>query len=269
MTVGVGHSAAEVDQRPAGTGARLARSGSLPSSASSASSSCWPAMTSSSWRDTARPASPRRQQGHDVHRPQRRAAPRPRSGHARGKATPRARGTGAFPRPPHARAPASATGGPPPEDATVRRPGSVAPCAAWRDVGRRLRPRGALRRRQSRHRLPDLDGSTGQPWYSQWYATPEFGNLRSGTGLLLDMGETVTVTERRGWLSAARRGRTSRCAWETALTLADLPPVASASGVGGTVRLTATPRPAAGTYWSGSPGCPPTGRASTRSTSTA
>ena len=31
-------------------------------------------------------------------------------------------------------------------------------------------------------------------WVSQWYATPSFGDLKLGTGLLLDLGRTVTVT---------------------------------------------------------------------------
>jgi len=31
-------------------------------------------------------------------------------------------------------------------------------------------------------------------WESQWYATPSFGDLKQGTGLLLDLGRTVTVT---------------------------------------------------------------------------
>ena len=31
-------------------------------------------------------------------------------------------------------------------------------------------------------------------WLSQWYATPSFGDLKQGTGLLLDLGRTVTVT---------------------------------------------------------------------------
>ncbi len=31
-------------------------------------------------------------------------------------------------------------------------------------------------------------------WVSQWYATPAFGDLKQGTGLLLDLGRTVTVT---------------------------------------------------------------------------
>jgi len=31
-------------------------------------------------------------------------------------------------------------------------------------------------------------------WVSQWYATPSFGDLKQGTGLLLDLGKAVSVT---------------------------------------------------------------------------
>jgi hypothetical protein len=31
-------------------------------------------------------------------------------------------------------------------------------------------------------------------WLTDWYATPSFGDLKAGTGLLLDMGRTVTIT---------------------------------------------------------------------------
>jgi hypothetical protein len=91
-----------------------------------------------------------------------------------------------------------------------------------------------------------INGGDGQAWYSSWYATPEFGNLKSGTGLLLDMGETVTVGRLRLVLGAAagadvqvRVGNTS--------ALAELPVAASASDVGGTVQLPVT-TPAAGRY---------------------
>lgn len=36
-----------------------------------------------------------------------------------------------------------------------------------------------------------------QPWQTDWYATAKFGALKSGTGLLLDMGRRVTVTSLR------------------------------------------------------------------------
>jgi hypothetical protein len=38
-----------------------------------------------------------------------------------------------------------------------------------------------------------LTGSAGG-WLTRWYATAAFGGLQAGTGLLLDMGRTVTIT---------------------------------------------------------------------------
>ena len=40
-------------------------------------------------------------------------------------------------------------------------------------------------------------GDPAQPWVSQWYATAQFGALKQGTGLLLDMGRPVTVASVR------------------------------------------------------------------------
>jgi hypothetical protein len=85
-----------------------------------------------------------------------------------------------------------------------------------------------------------------QPWYSLWYASPQFGNLQSGTGLLLDMGETVTVTDVRLILGQAMGADVQLRVGDSA-SLADLPPVASASGVSGTVRLAAA-TPAQGRF---------------------
>jgi serine/threonine protein kinase len=44
-----------------------------------------------------------------------------------------------------------------------------------------------------------IDGSMQTDWSSQWYASPEFGQLKAGSGLMIDMGRpvrfsTVTVT---------------------------------------------------------------------------
>lgn len=90
-----------------------------------------------------------------------------------------------------------------------------------------------------------LDVSTEQPWYSQWYATPSFGGLRTGTGLLLNLGRDATVTDVVLTLGSApgtdvqvRVGNSPS---------ADLPTVASAYDAAGTVRLTATP-PGKGRY---------------------
>lgn len=39
-----------------------------------------------------------------------------------------------------------------------------------------------------------LSGNPATPWRSDWYTTARFGNLQAGTGLLLDLGRTVTAT---------------------------------------------------------------------------
>ena len=46
-----------------------------------------------------------------------------------------------------------------------------------------------------------VDG--GGEWDSSWYATPEFGHMQSGTGILLDMGHAVTVNSVGLMLGAA------------------------------------------------------------------
>jgi hypothetical protein len=42
-----------------------------------------------------------------------------------------------------------------------------------------------------------LHGSAARPWHSAWYATAHFGNLQSGTGLILAMNRKVTITRAR------------------------------------------------------------------------
>jgi cytoskeletal protein RodZ len=49
-------------------------------------------------------------------------------------------------------------------------------------------------------------GDPATPWISDWYATANFGDLQSGTGLLLDMGRTVTVTSVRRLASRTAPG---------------------------------------------------------------
>ena len=39
-----------------------------------------------------------------------------------------------------------------------------------------------------------IDASPATAWSTEWYASADFGNLKPGTGLLLDMGRTVTIT---------------------------------------------------------------------------
>jgi hypothetical protein len=83
-----------------------------------------------------------------------------------------------------------------------------------------------------------LDVSMNQPWYSQWYATPAFGNLRSGTGLLLDMGKTVTVTDVRLVLGSGP-GAVVQLRVGNIPSLTDLPSVATVQDASGGVQLTA------------------------------
>jgi len=81
-----------------------------------------------------------------------------------------------------------------------------------------------------------VGGNPATPWYSQWYATPDFGKLKAGTGLLLDMGRTVTV-------SSVRFSLVSHSGADLALragskpALSSLPQVASASNAGSTVHF--------------------------------
>jgi cytoskeletal protein RodZ len=78
-------------------------------------------------------------------------------------------------------------------------------------------------------------GDPARAWASQWYATAHFGALKNGTGLLLDMGRTVTVASVR--LSLVYSGADIQLRAGTKPVLASLPRVASASNAGGTVRL--------------------------------
>ena len=78
--------------------------------------------------------------------------------------------------------------------------------------------------------------NAAMPWYSQWYATSGFADLKAGTGLLLDMGRTVTV-------SSVRLSLVSHSGADLALragskpVLSSLPQVASASNAGSTVHF--------------------------------
>lgn len=81
-----------------------------------------------------------------------------------------------------------------------------------------------------------IDGSMVTAWETDWYGTSHFGNLQAGTGLLLDMGRTVTITRAEITLGSDHGADLQLRAGSVPL-LADLRPVAHASGAGGTVRL--------------------------------
>lgn len=91
-----------------------------------------------------------------------------------------------------------------------------------------------------------INGGDGQPWHSSWYASAEFGNLQSGTGLLLDMGETVTVSSLRLVLGSTA-GADVQIRIGNLSGSGELPVAASASDVSGTVQLPVTD-PASGQF---------------------
>jgi cytoskeletal protein RodZ len=81
-----------------------------------------------------------------------------------------------------------------------------------------------------------VGGNPARPWYSQWYATPDFAALKTGTGLLVDMGRTVTVSSVRLAL-VSRSGADIQLRAGSRPVPAYLPRVASASNAGGAMQL--------------------------------
>jgi cytoskeletal protein RodZ len=84
-----------------------------------------------------------------------------------------------------------------------------------------------------------ISGQAATPWYSDWYATPDFGHLQAGTGLLLDMGHTVTISSVRLSLGG-HAGATLQLRAGRRPVLADLRTVATSAAAGSTVELTLT-----------------------------
>ena len=92
-----------------------------------------------------------------------------------------------------------------------------------------------------------IDGNPAKAWHTEWYASASFGNLKPGTGLLLDMGRTVTITTVRLLLGKIPGADFQVRVGAVASSLTDLHPVAYASDAGGQVSLHLT-RPASGRY---------------------
>ena len=85
-----------------------------------------------------------------------------------------------------------------------------------------------------------LSGDPATPWHTSWYTTAQFGNLQTGTGLLLDLGRTVTATS-----VTIRLGSThgANLQVRAGTTPAHLHVVASATDAGGSVPLTLASHP--------------------------
>ena len=81
-----------------------------------------------------------------------------------------------------------------------------------------------------------LVGNPATPWHTSWYTTAHFGNLKIGTGLLIDMGRSVRITGVRILLGSARGADlellTGKAPDRTTMRLQ-----AAASDAGGQVRL--------------------------------
>jgi hypothetical protein len=91
-----------------------------------------------------------------------------------------------------------------------------------------------------------LGGSHSSGWHTDWYNSARFGNLYPGTGLLLKMGQTVTITGATIDLGSAAGASLQLRVGDTP-SMAALQPVAHASGAGGVVRLSPA-SPASGRY---------------------
>lgn len=86
-----------------------------------------------------------------------------------------------------------------------------------------------------------IDGNPSTAWRTFWYTTPYFGNLKPGTGLLVDMGRAVTITDVRVLFGAIPGADVELRIGGSADPLGDMGVAATANDVGGLVHL----RPAA------------------------
>src|SRR6185437_4320042 len=75
------------------------------------------------------------------------------------------------------------------------------------------------------------------PWQSQWYATPDFGMLKHGTGLLLNLGGKVTVTS-VGLDLGQFQSANVQIRVGNGMALQNLSVAGAASNAGGPVKLT-------------------------------
>jgi hypothetical protein len=82
-----------------------------------------------------------------------------------------------------------------------------------------------------------ISGGAQSPWSSQWYATPQFGNLKQGTGLLIDMGHPVTITSVRINLAGYGGANLQLRVGDPAGGPSGMKVAARADDVGGTVRM--------------------------------
>jgi hypothetical protein len=97
-------------------------------------------------------------------------------------------------------------------------------------------PAGSADGQNPHNAVRALSGHPATPWYSYVSATPHFPSPASGTGLLLDMGRTVTVTSVQVSMVGPRGAALQLRAGGKPL-LSSLREVASVSGAGDTALL--------------------------------
>ena len=123
-------------------------------------------------------------------------------------------------------------------------PAAAAPAQRLTPVGvSAFGPHGGDDPQGARHAI---GGRPGAGWLTDWYTTPRFGNLYSGTGLLLDLGRPVTLTAAQIALGGSR-GASLQLRVGAAAALADLHAVAHVANTGGVVRFRLA-SPARGRY---------------------
>ncbi len=81
-----------------------------------------------------------------------------------------------------------------------------------------------------------VDGNPATAWTTDWYGSALFANAKPGTGLLLDMGQAVTITGAEVTLGSAPGADFQMRAGNTP-SLVDLPPVAVATNAGGVMSV--------------------------------
>jgi Helix-turn-helix domain len=91
-----------------------------------------------------------------------------------------------------------------------------------------------------------VSGNPATHWNTDWYTTADFGNMQSGTGLLLNMGKPVTVSSVEITLGSTP-GADLQLRTGSSPQLADLKTVATATNAGGVVHLQLA-TPAQGQY---------------------
>jgi hypothetical protein len=125
-------------------------------------------------------------------------------------------------------------------------PGSAPPVMLRPVSAAAFGPAGTADGDNPQHASLAIDGRPRTAWQTDWYATSHFGNLKAGTGLLLDLGHRVTITGARILLGRmAGPGLQLRAG--RAPAPARLRPVAHAAHARGMVRLRLA-RPASARY---------------------